>query len=197
MEETLKEAVAALERDRIPYLLGGSLACWVRGGPLPSGDIDLMVRPDDAERAYSALARTGFRMERPPEQWLFKAWSGELLIDLIFRPAGVPLTEDVIARGDELSVAGMRVRVMALEDVLTSKLLALDERSLDYEPLVGIARAVREQVDWREVWTRAEHSPYARGFFTVAEGLGLIPARRAMERRGASIRVAEHAHATD
>lgn len=197
MEETLKKAVATLEGERIPYLLGGSLACWARGGPEPSGDVDLMVKPEDAERAFTALERAGFRTDRPPEQWLYKAWDEEIMIDLIFRPAGVPVTDEVIGRGDDLSVAGMRVRVMALEDVLTSKLLALDEHSLDYEPLVGIARAVREQVDWREVWVRTEHSPYARGFFTLAEGLGLIPARRAVHRPGASIRVAEHAHPAD
>ena len=88
LESTLKRSVAALEGEGIPYLLGGSLASWARGGPQTRNDLDLMVRPDDAERALAALEEVGMRAERPPEDWLLKAWDGDVLVDLIFtRPA--------------------------------------------------------------------------------------------------------------
>ncbi len=64
--ETLKRAAAALESERIPYLLGGGLGCWARGGPPSSNDIDLMIKREDAERALAALAKAGMRPERPP-----------------------------------------------------------------------------------------------------------------------------------
>ncbi|HKH14902.1 MAG TPA: hypothetical protein VKA47_09635, partial [Solirubrobacterales bacterium] len=127
---TLKKAAAALERDRVPYLLGGSLACWARGGPAVAGDLDFMVKPADAERALAALVGVGMREERPPEQWLLKAWDGEHMVDLIFEAAGLPITDEVLARGDRLSVGAMSMPVMALEDVLTTKLTAMNERSL-------------------------------------------------------------------
>ena len=57
----------------------------------------------------------------------------------------------MIARGEVLSVLGMEMRVMALEDVLVTKLMALTEHSLRYEALLPIARALREQVDWDDV----------------------------------------------
>ena len=39
--------------------------------------------------ALEVLVQDGLRGERPPEDWLFKAWDGEgNLVDLIFRPAG-------------------------------------------------------------------------------------------------------------
>ena len=44
---TLKRAVAALEADRIPYLLGGGMGCWAYGGPPSSKDLDLMVKTED------------------------------------------------------------------------------------------------------------------------------------------------------
>src|SRR3954451_24017275 len=115
--ESLKKTVAALEAEGIPYLLGGGLGCWARGGPPSSNDVDLMLRREDAERALAALEGAGMRTERPPEQWLFKAWDGEVLIDLIFEPAGVRVTEQVLERGEELNVGGMRVRAMALDDI--------------------------------------------------------------------------------
>jgi hypothetical protein len=66
------------------------------------------------------------------------------------------------------------MRVMALEDVFVTKLLALDEQTLDYKGLVQIARPVREQVDWDEVRKRTAPSPYAAAFFTLIEGLGVV-----------------------
>ena len=86
---TLKTAVATLRDAQIPFLLGGSLAAWARGGPEPQNDLDLMVKPQDADAALEALAGAGMRPERRPEEWLYKAWNGEVMIDLIFGPSGV------------------------------------------------------------------------------------------------------------
>ena len=171
---TLKRSVAALERERVPYMLGGSLACWARGGPAVAGDLDFMVKPEDAERALAALVAEGMREERPPEQWLFKAWDGEHMVDIIFEAAGLPITDEVFARAERLDVAAMRMPVMALEDVLTTMLSAMNERSLDYEHAVQIARSLREQIDWEEVRARTADSPYAAPFFVLLERLGIV-----------------------
>jgi len=171
--ETLKRAAAALEAERIPFLLGGGLGCWARGGPPSSKDIDLMVKPEDGERALAALAEAGMRPERPPEQWLYKAWDGSVMIDLIFEPAGVRVTDQVLERGEELNAAGMPVPVMALDDILATKLLALDEHNVDYGDLLLIARALREQIDWAGLRQRTSSSPFAAAFFALAEGLGI------------------------
>lgn len=177
LTESLKRAASALEAQRIPYLLGGGLGCWARGGPPSSNDIDLMLERAEAERALEALAGAGMRTERPPEQWLFKAWDGDVLIDLIFEPAGLRITPAVLERGEELSVAAMNVPVMALEDIFITKLLALDEHSADYRDLLQIARALREQVDWPSLRDRTSSSPFARAFFTLVEGLQIDPSR--------------------
>jgi Nucleotidyl transferase of unknown function (DUF2204) len=171
LAESLKRAVSALEGQGVPYLLGGGLGCWARGGPPSSNDIDLMLEPAEAERALEALAAAGMRTERPPEQWLFKAWDGEVLIDLIFEPAGLRIVPEVLERGEELSVAGMYVRVMALEDILVTKLFALDEHSADYRSLLQIGRALREQIDWAALRERTAASPFSRAFFALADGL--------------------------
>ena len=51
-------------------MLGGSVACWARGGPRSQNDVDLIVPPDEAEAALEALEHAGMRTERPPEEWL-------------------------------------------------------------------------------------------------------------------------------
>ncbi len=182
--ETLKKAAAALEADRIPYLLGGGLGCWARGGPPSSKDIDLMVKREDADRALDALAEAGMRPEHPPEQWLYKAWDGPVMIDLIFEPAGIRVTDAVIERGEELNAAGMPVPVMDLDDILATKLMALDEHNADYGDLLLIARALREQIDWPGLRERTSSSPFATAFFALAEGLGIAPSSFARSEPG-------------
>src|SRR3954462_9365397 len=174
IEQALKKSAAALREAGVPFLLGGSLASWARGGPETRHDLDLMIRPEDVETATRALEAAGMRPEDPPEEWLGKAWDGDVLVDLIFAPKGMALTDEVIARGEVLSVLGMGMRVMALEDVLVTKLMALSEHSLRYESLLPIARALREQVDWDDVRARTSESPFARAFFVMLEGLGIF-----------------------
>ena len=68
----------------------------------------------------------------------------------------------------------MEMRVMALEDVLITKLMAITEHHLRYEGLLAIARALREQVDWAHVRAATAASPFARAFFVLLEGLGIV-----------------------
>jgi hypothetical protein len=175
IEHALKRAAAALREAGVPFLLGGSLASWARGGPETRHDLDLMIKPEDVERAVQALEDAGMRSERPPEEWLVKAWDGETLVDLIYCPKGLPMDDDVIARGEDLSVLGMEIRVMALEDVMATKLMAITEHSLRFEGLLPIARALREQIDWESVRVRTQQSPFARAFFVLLEGLEIVP----------------------
>jgi predicted nucleotidyltransferase len=132
-----------------------------------------MIRPEDVDRALAALDEEGFRTERPPEQWLVKAWDGDVMVDLIHCPRQLPITDEVIERGDEMEVLAVSIRVMALEDLLATKLLALNEHALDYESTIQIARSLREQIPWDRLRERTASSPYAAAFFTLAEGLGL------------------------
>jgi predicted nucleotidyltransferase len=176
--DTLRVVASALDRAGVPFALGGSMACWVSGGPAPTKDLDLAIAPEDAETALGVLADAGLRVQRPPEDWLLKAWHDEVCVDLIFEPLGVTVTREFIAEAPRLGVLGMRTHVMRLEDVFASKLLAMNEHYLDFEYLLTIARPIRERVDWTEVRARSATSPYAKSFLTLLEELGLIDRAR-------------------
>jgi Uncharacterised nucleotidyltransferase len=193
IEATLKKAVEALNEAGVRFLLGGSLAVWVRGGPESLNDLDLMVRREDAERALRALGAAGMRVERPPQGWLYKAWDGDVLVDLIFDPKGQSIDEGSFARAEPVSAFGLEIQAMALEDVLITKLDAVHEHYLDYESCLQMARAVREQIDWDKVRRETAHSPYARAFFTLLEELGLVepPGASSATERRPRIRLAE------
>jgi len=174
MVPTLKKAAAALRDAGIPYLVAGGVASWVRGGPSTDHDLDFLIKPVDADRALDTLADVGLRPEKPPEEWLFKAWDGDVLVDLIFCPAGLDVDDELIERGEEREVEAMTMRVLSAEDLLVSKLMAMTEHSINYRSCLEIARALREQIDFGDVRKRTEGSPFGRAFFVIAEGLEIV-----------------------
>jgi predicted nucleotidyltransferase len=171
--ETLKHAAAALREADVPFVLGGGLAIWARGGPETEHDVDFFVKPEDAERAWAALEKAGFRTEEPPEGWLYKGFRGDVMVDLIYAPSGLTVDDEFLDRADVLEVHAVRMPVMRADDVLIAKLLALREHEVDYDRVLEIARNVREQIDWDEVRERTNESPYAKAFFTLVDELGV------------------------
>lgn len=169
----MKKAAAALRDAEVPFFLAGGLAAWARGGPPREHDVDFMVMERDVDRAADVLGVAGFRVEQPPEGWLIKAWDGDVLVDVIFKPTGFPVDEEMIERADEMEVNAVRMRVMAADDILATKLCALSEHSADFEAVLEVGRALREQIHWDKVRDRTAHHPFARAYFTLAEGLGI------------------------
>ena len=173
--EAMKKTGGVLNEAGIPWVLGGGLACWARGGPETEHDVDILVKPEHAEPAQAALAKAGMRAEKPPEGWLLKAYDGDVLIDLIFDPQGGPIGDTLFERAEDMEVYAMRMKVAPLEDVMTEKLLALSEQNPDYGSVLELARSLREQVDWETVRERTASSPFAKGFFTLADELEIVP----------------------
>jgi hypothetical protein len=171
----MKHAGAALRDAGIRFALTGGLACWARGGPATDHDVDFLVKPEDAQNAHAALATAGLQPENPPEDWLLKAYHENTLVDLIFCPAGGPVTDEMLDRAEEREVMAMRLPVASLEDVLVTKLLALTEQEPNYGSVLEIARTLREQIRWDEVRERTGESPFAKAFFTLIDELGILP----------------------
>ena len=171
----MKKAAAALRDADVEFALAGSLATWARGGPESSHDLDFVVRERDGARALAALESVGMRREDPPEEWLVKAWDESgVLVDLIFGPSGVN-ADEVLARAEVVNVLSMEMPVMALEDVIVTKVMSLTEHSVDYGTLLEMARALREQIDWEAVRQRTAESPFAAAYFVLLERLGIVP----------------------
>jgi hypothetical protein len=173
--DAMKAAAGILAAAEIPFVLGGGLSAWSRGGPRSEHDVDFLLKPEDAEAALAAFDQLGWKVERPPEGWLYKTWhENGALVDLIFNPASGPITDEMIERAPESEVMALRVKVSTLEDVMVSKLMAMTEQEPDFSSVLEWARALREQIDWQDVRSRTEASPFAKAFFTLVEALGIV-----------------------
>lgn len=57
----------------------------MHGAPESTHDVDLVVGEATVEQAVKSLTGAGFLIERPPEDWLFKAYLGGATVDVLHR----------------------------------------------------------------------------------------------------------------
>jgi predicted nucleotidyltransferase len=189
--DAMMDVAAALRDAEIPYVLAGSFAVWARGGPPHDTDLDFAVKADDVDRAVQVLGKAGLEHRPTPEEWLEKVRVDDVQVDLIFDPAGLHIDDEVLDRGDDIEVNGMTFRVMAVDDVMTTKLYAFKEHYLDYESALEMARVMREQIDWDELRERCGDYAYAKPFFTLVEELGVIEKPTGEVVAGSAVRAAQ------
>jgi hypothetical protein len=176
LRSALKHSAAALKADGVPFALGGGYALWVRGAPEPVHDVDLVVAEEDVEAAVASLDGAGFRIERPPEDWLFKAYWGESLVDVLHKLRGITVTPDMVARAEETEVLGVRIPVLPATPIMVAKLHSLAENYGDFGSMLPAFRAVREQLDWDEIRREVADRPFAEAFLFLLERLEIAPA---------------------
>lgn len=153
------EAIAALDAGGVPYVVIGGLASAALGRPRASGDVDLLVTPEDARSALGALAEAGFATEELNPTWLFKAVKDGVLVDLLFKMKGdIYLDAEMLARAVVREVHGHPARVVAAEDLVVAKALAHDEESSrHWFDALGIVAA--GDLDWDYLERRAAKGP--------------------------------------
>jgi len=175
MRDALKRVATTLKSANVPFALSGGYASWARGGPEPDHDVDFVILQEDVPHALQVLEHAGLRPQEPPEDWLVKVFDGEVLIDLIFRPAERQVTRDQLDRAQVMSVDSVLMPVQSATDLLLGKILVFSEHYCDFSRLFPHVRALREQVDWDELRREVKASPFARCFLALCEELDLVP----------------------
>src|SRR5439155_21612770 len=133
--EGMRKAAGILRDSGIPFALAGGLASYACGGPQSDHDVDFFLKREDAARALDLLGDAGFRCEKPPEGWLYKVYDDKgAMIDLIFAPNHGEVTDELLSHAETIEVYAIELPVLSASDVLITKLRALKEHEIDYEP---------------------------------------------------------------
>jgi hypothetical protein len=173
LREALRVAASALKENGPRFALAGSYALWAWGAPEPSHDVDLVVAESDVDNAIVTLTDAGFAIERPPEDWLFKARIGETLVDVLHRVNGERVGSATLDCAEEQDVLAIRMPVLPPTLVLIQQLRALGEHHCDFARLLPPVRAVRERLDWDRIRMQTADNDYAVAFLVLATRLGL------------------------
>lgn len=157
--QALGEATQALEDSGVPYGLIGGIASTGLGRPRWTHDIDVFVRPEDAERALEALGRAGFHTERTDPRWIFKAFKHDVMVDVIFRSTGgFYFDDEMLQRTVTGHFRGHRVRFVAPEDLIVIKAVVHDEATpRHWHDALGILAAT--DLDWDYLLHRSRRAP--------------------------------------
>jgi hypothetical protein len=142
------------------------------------------VAESDVELAVNCLSAAGLRVERPPEDWLFKAYYNDdddsrasaeetALVDVLHRLGGAPVTHALLDTAREIEVLGVRLPVLPATPIMIAKLQSLSEHYCDFAALLLVVRAVREQLDWPEIRRATRDNPFAEAFLFLLERLGI------------------------
>jgi len=122
--------VRALDADEIEYALVGGLAVAVWGAPRATKDIDLLVLPEDIERAKGSLHRAGYLLEALPMTFqdgmtihrLSKVANDALMtVDLLLVDANL---ERVWNSRAPHPIEGAEIKVVSREELIAMKLAA-------------------------------------------------------------------------
>jgi hypothetical protein len=87
--------------------------------------------------------------------------------------AGQQIDEGLFERCDTLPVLAVRMPVMEATDILSTKLLVLEEHYCDFARILPVARALREQIDWARLRGEVGDNPYARAFLYLLDELDI------------------------
>jgi hypothetical protein len=148
-----------LDARRVDYVLVGGLAAVLHGSTAMTNDADIVPAPDEhnLERLAAALRELDARIRVPdgpavdfdPHPALLRSIATLNLttrcgdLDLTFQPAALDDYDELKANSEVFELAGCRVHVAALADIIRSKEAA--DRPKDHATL-PILRALQEEI---------------------------------------------------
>ena len=174
--EVLADCVQAMGASGLPHAFMGGLASTIYGRERLTHDLDLLVRPEDAERTLEVLAAAGYRTEKSNPDWIYKAEKQGLLLDVIYRGTdGAEFDQEMERHVRRVEFAGIVVPIVAPEDLLTLKLAAFrEDTARQWYDCLALLEA--QPIDWDYLCARAGRKPQrplSLLVFAVGEGLAV------------------------
>jgi hypothetical protein len=152
-----RQVLEALDAARVPALVGGGFAFSdFTGIHRYTKDLDLFVRPSDAQWALDTLAAAGYSTEMVAPHWLGKVRADDSFIDLIFSSGnGVAIVDDEwFEYAEPAEVLGMSVNLSPVEEMIWSKAFVLERERFDGADVAHLIRARGKGLDWERLFRR-------------------------------------------
>jgi hypothetical protein len=146
-----------LQANGVPFLVGGGFAFSHYTGIIRyTKDMDLFVRPDDAEWVVGTLQAAGHRAEMIAQHWLAKVYGDGSFIDIIFSSGnGVAVVDDVwLERAEPGTVLDVPVLLSPVEEMIWSKGFVLERERYDGADVAHLIRARGDRLDWERLFQR-------------------------------------------
>ncbi|KXF56518.1 hypothetical protein AXA44_34295 [Rhodococcus sp. SC4] len=170
---TLGRAVNILSAADVPFAVGGDCAVHARGGPPAEHQVTIIASDEHLTEARTALAAGGMRSIASSRIGSRQVVGGDLRVTLL-HPAGTTGTgEGLLERAERMRIGQIWAPVLSGTDLMIDKLRRLGSHRCDFVPMLPVARALREQVDWPTVAGATADLPCARAFLGLLDDLAV------------------------
>lgn len=152
-----RQAMQALNRAAIPFLVGGAFAHACHTGiRRPTKDLDLFIRREHYAQIVHVVAQQGWRAELSHPHWLAKVHDGLAFIDLIFNSGNglTPVDGRWFQDNCRVEVLGVPVAITNPEDCLLSKAFVMERERYDGGDIAHLLQANAEHLDWQRLLER-------------------------------------------
>jgi hypothetical protein len=166
-----RRVMTALDRTRVPFLVGGAYAfARYTGIVRHTKDFDIFVHPRDFDRTLEELKRLGCSIERPFPHWLGKGYWGDDFVDVIFSSGnGIARVDDLwFEHAVDEEVLGIPARLSPAEEMLWSKAFIQERERFDGGDIHHLLRARAEELHWDRLLQRfGSHWPVLLGHLVL------------------------------
>jgi hypothetical protein len=126
------------------------------GGWRNTKDLDLYTTQSNTPALKALLAENGFEdyFEVLPydRRWIYRAHRGNIIIDVIWAMANQRAqVDETWLQGPEVDVAGEKLRLLAPEDSLWSKLYIIQKDRSDWTDCLNMLYGVGPRMDWSKL----------------------------------------------
>ena len=155
--ELYRSALEMLNRNGVPYLVGGTYAFhYYAGIARATKDFDIFVRAQDLQRVFDVLARLGFKTEVAFSHWLAKAFNGDRFIDIIYNSGNgiVEVDDEWFAHAVDEGVLGVPAKLVPPEEMVWSKSFIMERERYDGADVAHILRHCSGLLNWDRLLRR-------------------------------------------
>lgn len=153
-ERLFHDVLQHLMDRKVPFVVSGAFALQTHTGIWrDTKDLDLFLEAKNVPGAMESLREQGFVCEVTDPVWLAKAHSGEYFVDLItgMSNAVIIVDQSWIDRGHEHDAFGVKVKVLAAEELVASKLFVTRRERFDGADIAHVFHGTRGRFDWQRM----------------------------------------------
>jgi hypothetical protein len=152
-----RRALEALRDAQIPFAVGGAYALGAHTGiHRETKDLDIFTVPRRAPDVLALFSSVGFPSQMVAPHWLGKATWEDAVIDVIFGfRNGVSQVDDSwLHLAPEASLFDAFVPVVAVEEMIWSKVFVMERHRYDGADILHLMRAGAATMDWKRLLER-------------------------------------------
>lgn len=158
-ENFYAEALAALNKSKVPFMVAGTFAVNAYTGiDRPTKDLDIFCKASDFPKIVGYFKNLHYKVEITDERWLAKVWKGRYFFDLIFNSsiAVTPVTDNWFAESRTATIYKTKVNILPPTELIWSKAFVQDRYKYDGSDVAHIILTESHNVDWKRLLTYME-----------------------------------------